>query len=109
MDHPYLADIHETRHVESFGKKGGGLHWLAKHRLTIPPTWVLTYTGAKKINAGPNGSTRKNATPSAPLPAWRTTRAPPSRDNSPPKPTFRDWRRFKPPFGLFWLPGVPPH
>lgn len=55
MDHPYLAEIHETRHVAGFGRKGVGLHWLASRRLTIPPTLVLTYSGANKISASANG------------------------------------------------------
>lgn len=55
MDHPHLADILDPRHVESFGKKGAGLHWLARQHLTIPRTLVLTYSGARKINASLNG------------------------------------------------------
>ncbi len=53
MDHPHIADIHETRHLESFGKKGGGLHWLSRHRLAIPHTLVLTHTGAQQFSADP--------------------------------------------------------
>lgn len=43
MDQSFLFDISDARHVDGFGKKGAGLHWLAKHRLLIPDTLVLSY------------------------------------------------------------------
>jgi len=49
MDHPILATINEARHLESFGKKGGGLHWLTKHHLPIPHTLVVTYSASEMI------------------------------------------------------------
>ena len=49
MVHSMLADITDTRHVESFGKKGGGLHWLSKHRLPIPNTLVVPYSTSEML------------------------------------------------------------
>ena len=49
MDHPILATINETRHLESFGKKGGGLHWLARHHFPIPNTLVVTYSASEML------------------------------------------------------------
>jgi len=43
MDQSFLFDISDARHVDGFGKKGAGLHWLARHRLLIPNTLVLSY------------------------------------------------------------------
>ena len=43
MDQSFLFDISDARQVDGFGKKGAGLHWLAKHRLLIPNTLVLSY------------------------------------------------------------------
>ena len=54
MSQPFIADIEDARHIEAFGKKGAGLHWLAKHRLPIPRTFVLTYAGGEHLNK--NGS-----------------------------------------------------
>ena len=50
MDHPTLANITDARHVESFGKKGGGLHWLSKHRLPIPNTLVVPYSTSEMLD-----------------------------------------------------------
>lgn len=50
MDHSMLADITDARHVESFGKKGSGLHWLSKHRLPIPHTLVVTYSASEMLD-----------------------------------------------------------
>jgi pyruvate,water dikinase len=49
MDHSFLSDIADTRHVDGFGKKGAGLHWLTKHRLLIPKTLVVTYSASELI------------------------------------------------------------
>ncbi|MEO8357743.1 MAG: PEP/pyruvate-binding domain-containing protein, partial [Chloroflexota bacterium] len=49
MDHPYLIDIHDARHAETFGRKGSGLFWLRRHHLAIPNTLVLTYLASQKI------------------------------------------------------------
>lgn len=53
MDHSFLADVSDARHVDSFGKKGIGLHWLAKHRLRIPHTLVVTYSASEMIEHDP--------------------------------------------------------
>ena len=49
MDYPYLIDIKNSGHTDSFGRKGSGLHWLSRHRLVIPTTFVLTYAATKQI------------------------------------------------------------
>jgi pyruvate,water dikinase len=53
MNPSFLADIADVRHVDSFGKKGVGLHWLAKHRLLIPKTLVVTYSASEMIEHDP--------------------------------------------------------
>jgi pyruvate,water dikinase len=53
MDHSFLFDITDTRHMDGFGKKGAGLHWLVKHRLLIPNTLVLTYSASDMIKQDP--------------------------------------------------------
>jgi pyruvate,water dikinase len=53
MNHPILASITETRHLDGFGKKGAGLHWLAKQRLLIPNTLVVTYSACETIARDP--------------------------------------------------------
>ena len=52
MDQSFLFDISDSRHVDGFGKKGAGLHWLAKHRLLIPDTLVLSYTVGDIVKDG---------------------------------------------------------
>jgi pyruvate,water dikinase len=53
MNHSVLASITETRHLDGFGKKGAGLHWLAKQRLLIPNTLVVTYSACETIARDP--------------------------------------------------------
>ena len=53
MDHSFLADITDARHMDGFGKKGAGLHWLIKHHLRIPDTLVVTYSASAMIEKDP--------------------------------------------------------
>ena len=51
MDYHYVVDIREIRHREIIGRKGAGLSWLSRNRLTIPKTMALTYEACEKIGA----------------------------------------------------------
>ncbi|MCK6585843.1 MAG: hypothetical protein L6Q49_22285, partial [Anaerolineales bacterium] len=59
MDHSFLADITDTRHMDGFGKKGAGLHWLVKHRLLTPDTLVVTYSASEMIEHDPQAGFAK--------------------------------------------------
>lgn len=51
MDSVYLKDVGITRDVSGLGNKGQGLHWLAKHHLTIPDTLALTFQGSERLSS----------------------------------------------------------
>lgn len=59
MDYSFLADITDTRHMDGFGKKGAGLHWLVKHRLLTPDTLVVTYSASEMIEHDPQAGFAK--------------------------------------------------
>lgn len=50
MESGFLTDIRAGRDASNFGKKGQGLYWLAKHKLTIPETLVLTFKASERLN-----------------------------------------------------------
>ena len=65
MEKLYLVDVRDSHHAAGFGKKGEGLHWLARRHLPIPDLETVVC-----------GMSLGHADPDAPENALVTERAP---------------------------------